>query len=198
VIELPAAISWIVCGRRQRRVRPLLVAFLLCASTGRAQHVTEPSLTAAFVYNFAKFTVWPPDVLPATATFTACVLGENRVRDALERTVKDRQLAGHSISVLQVQLEGALRSCHLLYVSGVAPTQVVAILAAVHGAPVLTISDLDDFARQGGNAQMFVENGRMRFDLNLEVTKRSRLQFSSKLLVLAAHVLDAPKTTGAQ
>ena len=73
----------------------------------------------------------------------------------------------------QVQLAGKLRSCHLLYVSGVTPAQVTAIVAAVQGAPVLTISDIDDFADQGGIAQMFVENGKMRFDLNLEVAKRS-------------------------
>jgi hypothetical protein len=61
---------------------------------------------------------------------------------------------------------------------------------------VLTISDVDDFVRQGGIAQMFVENGKMRFDLNLEVARRSRLDLSSKLLVLAAHVRETPKAAG--
>jgi hypothetical protein len=39
---------------------------------------------------------------------------------------------------------------------------------------------------------VFVENGKMRFDLNLELAKRARLQLSSKLLVLAARVHDGP------
>ena len=43
---------------------------------------------------------------------------------------------------------------------------------------------------------MFVENGKMRFDLNLEVARRSGLQLSSKLLALAAHVHDGPKAAG--
>ena len=144
---------------------------LLCTSAGRAQDVTESSLKAAFIYNFAKFTEWPADVLPATATFTACVLGDNATRDALDRIVKGRQLSGRTISVSEVQLGVGLRSCHLLYLSGVTPAQIAAIVAAVRGAPVLTISDIDDFARGGGIAQMFVENGKMRFDLNLDVAK---------------------------
>ena len=49
-------------------------------------------------------------------------------------------------------------------------------------------------APKRGIAQMFVENGKMRFDVNLGVARRSRLQLSSKLLALAAHVLDEPKT----
>jgi hypothetical protein len=124
------------------------------------------------------------------------VLGDGAIRDALERTVKGRLLSGRDISVSQVQLDGKLRSCHLLYVSGITPAQLTATVAALRGAPVLTISDADDFVRQGGIAQMFVENGKMRFDLNLEVARRSRLDLSSKLLVLAAHVHDGPKAAG--
>jgi hypothetical protein len=171
----------------------LATAFLLSTSIGRAQNVTESSLKAAFIYSFAKFTGWPEDTLPATATFSACVLGDGSIRDALERTVKGRLLSGRDISVSQVQLDGKLRSCHLLYVSGITPAQVTAVVTAVRGAPVLTISDADDFVRQGGIAQMFVENGKMRFDLNLEVARRSGLQLSSKLLALAAHVHDGSK-----
>jgi YfiR/HmsC-like len=183
-------------ARGRRCAGAVLAAVLLCPSTAPAQDVTEPSLKAAFIYTFAKFTEWPEDILPTTATFTACVLGDGPIRDALERTVKGRQLWGRGIRVSQVQLDGKLRSCHLLYVSGVTLAQVEAIVAAVRGAPVLTISDVDDFARQGGIAQMFVENGKMRFDLNLEVARRSRLDLSSRLLVLAAHVRDGLKAAG--
>jgi hypothetical protein len=181
-------------GRVRRRGGAVLAALLLCASTGGAQNVTESSLKAAFIYSFARFTEWPQDVLPTTGPFTACVLGDSPIRDALERTVKDRQLSGRGVSVLLVQFDGNLRSCHLLYVSGVTPTQIAGIVAAVKGAPVLTISDVDSFAQQGGIAQMFVENGKMRFDLNLEVAKLSRLQLSSKLIVLAARVKDGTKS----
>jgi hypothetical protein len=80
--------------------------------------------------------------------------------------------------------------------SGVTKTQITAIVAAVRGVPVLTISDTDDFARGGGIAQMFVENGKIRFDINLDVAKESRLQLSSKLLALAAHLRGGPGAQG--
>jgi hypothetical protein len=192
VIRHPA-MSRTACARGRRCAGAVLTAFLLCASTGGAQDVTESSLKAAMIYNFAKFTDWPEDILPAAATFTACVLGDVTVRAALERNGKARQLSGRDVRVSQVEVDGKLRSCNLLYVSGVTPAQVAAIVAAVQGAPVLTISDLDDFSRSGGIVHMFVESGSMRFDLNLEVAKRSRLQLSSKLLVLAAHVNQGNK-----
>jgi hypothetical protein len=172
----------------------VVLILLVCVSTGRAQDVTEPSLKAAFIYNFAKFTEWPQGVVPTTSPFVACVLGERPIQMALERIVKDRRFTGREISVVAVRLDGQLRACHLLYVSGVSPAQVASVVEAVRGAPVLTVSDVDDFALQGGIAQMFVDNGKMRFDLNLEVAKRAGLQLSSKLLLLAVHVHDKPQT----
>jgi hypothetical protein len=152
--------------------------------------VTEPSLKAAFIYNFARFTEWPTDALPPTAAVSACVMGDRDITEALERIVKGRQLAGHAISVSPVEAGGKLRSCQILYMSGLTTSQLAATVTAVRGAPVLTISDAENFVQQGGIAQMFVEDGKMRFNLNLSVSKVSRLQLSSRLLALAAHVHD--------
>jgi hypothetical protein len=176
------------------RCAAAVVAVSVCwAAAGRAQDVTEPSLKAAFIYNFAKFTEWPAEGLPLAAAFNACVLGDPAIGDALERSVKGRQLSGHAITVTRLPIDGALRSCHLLYLSGVTSAQIASIAATLRGLPILTIGDADDFSHLG-IAHIFVENGKMRFNLNLELAKRSRLQLSSKLLALAAHVHDGPGT----
>jgi uncharacterized protein DUF4154 len=180
-----------VPSRRRWRAATAMVLLLLCDRTAWPQDVTEQALKAALVYNFAKFTEWPEDALKATTSFTACALGDDAA-DALARAVKDRRLAGRGINVLRLKVGGPVRSCHLLYVSGAPATETAAIMAAVRGAPVLTISDAEDFGRLGGIAFVFVENGRMRFDINLDVARRARLQLSSKMLALAAHVLEGP------
>src|SRR5262249_9937071 len=131
------------------RPRPIASAWRLAAAaalvmvgapTAHAQDVTEPSLKAAFVYNFAKFTEWPDDVLPAAGSFTACVLDEGAVGDALERAVRGRQVAGRQVAVQRVRLGSALRGCHLLFISGLSEAEVNTVMTAVKGAAVLTIS----------------------------------------------------------
>jgi len=190
-----SAIFRVTSMRWWRCAAAVLTASVLGAPSAHTQDVTEPSLKAAFIYNFAKFTEWPADGLTTAAAFNACVLGDPAIGDALERAVKGRMLSGHTISVLRLQLDGPLRTCHLLYVSGVSTMQITAIATNLRGMPVLTIGDSDDFSRLGV-AHIFVESGKMRFNLNLELAKRSRLQLSSKLLALAAHVHDGPGTAG--
>ncbi|MFN2444595.1 MAG: YfiR family protein [Vicinamibacterales bacterium] len=178
-------------GQRLRIGAALATLVLLCASTSRGQDVTEVALKAAFIYNFAKFTEWPLEVLPSAASLTACVIGDAAVGDALQRAIKGRTVAGHSMSVSPVTADGSLQTCHLLYLSNLPAKQAAQIAAGLRGSSVLTISDIDEFARLGGIAQFFVENGKMRFSINLESAKRSRLQLSSKLLALAALVESA-------
>jgi hypothetical protein len=59
------------------------------------------------------------------------------------------------------------------------------VVAALHDAPVLTISDSAGFTDAGGMAQLFFERGLLRFSIKVEAVKRARLQMSSRLLVLA-------------
>ena len=101
------------------RIGPFTIAVvLLMRALASAQDVTESALKAAFIYNFAKFTEWPADVLSGAEPFVLCVLGDSTVSDALERTVKARVLAGHSLTVSYVEPGAQPRTCHGLYVSG--------------------------------------------------------------------------------
>jgi hypothetical protein len=165
---------------------------LLCGPAALAQDVTESSLKTAFIHNFVKFTVWPPDVLPPAAPLVACVLGDAAFVGVLANHVKGHPVDGHAIVVSGIASDGMLRSCHLLYVTGIAAKAAARAVSVLADAPVLTLSDVDQFARIGGMAQLYVEDGTLRFRVNLNTTKRSGLQLSSRLLSLATIVQDNP------
>jgi hypothetical protein len=71
-----------------------VASVLLVPGPASAQEVTEAALKAAFVYNFAKFTEWPADAMPASSPIMMCVHGDPAVADALARAVKGRVIAG--------------------------------------------------------------------------------------------------------
>lgn len=158
---------------------------LFAALRAFAQDVTEPALKAAFVYNFAKFTDWPKDAVPAKAPFTICVLGDAAVADAVARLSKDRDVAGRPIAVSRLGTDGAPQGCQVLYLSKIPAAQATAALKAVREAPVLTLSDSDHFLERGGIAELYFEHGQLRFDVDLESAKRAQLKISSRLLALA-------------
>jgi hypothetical protein len=163
-----------------------LATLLLTAITATAQDVTEPALKAAFIYNFAKFTEWPAEVIPEGEPMVLCVLGDIAISEALEQAVRGRMLAGHSMTVVQAApVVKPSEGCHLLYISATPAGHAAKVVAAMREEPVLTISDAEGFTQHGGIAQFFFEHGQLRFNIHLESARRARLKLSSRLLALA-------------
>jgi hypothetical protein len=153
-----------------------------------AQTAAAATLKAAFLYNFAKFTEWPTDVLPPGQRLLLCVVGDNAVADALEETIKGRAHEGHELAVELMRADQSFSSCHLLYVDGREARRSAQVLNALKGATILSVGDAENFAEQGGIAQLILENNQMRFAINVTAVDRARLRLSSKLLGLATIV----------
>jgi hypothetical protein len=172
----------------RRRLPAVVLALLLAAPALTAQTASAPALKAAFVYNFAKFAEWPADA-PKAGPLTICVLGDLLIASELDSTIKGRTIDGREVVILRVQPD-ALRACHVLYLSGFEAKRWQQIIDDLKGAPVLTVSDADHFAEAGGIAGLFIDDGKVRFAVNIEAAKRARLQISSRLLSLAKLVKD--------
>jgi hypothetical protein len=163
-----------------------ITALLATRVAPAAQNVTEPALKAAFILTFAKFTQWPDKGMAPSERRILCVLGDRAIGDALARVVKGRLLAGHNMDVTQATAAELPRaSCHVLFVAGVSVTEAASLIEGLRDTPVLTISDVNGFTRVGGIAQLFFEQGHLRFTIHHEAAKRARLQLSSQLLKLS-------------
>jgi hypothetical protein len=143
------------------------------------------ALRAAFMYNFAKFTEWPANLIPSDQPIVFCVTDDAPMAVALEQIVKGRAVGGHALAVRRVGLDRGVRACHLLYVSGLDAKRTSELLGTVEHLPVLTVGDFERFAQMGGVASFFVEDGKMRFAINIDSAQRAGLRVSSKLLMLA-------------
>jgi hypothetical protein len=171
----------------------------LCASSAAAQAPRPSEVKAAFLAKFAKFADWPADALPANAPITFCVMGDDEVAGAIERLDRARAGEARELKVLRLKADilsrredPTLRSCHMLYASGLDSKLWPVLLSAIEGAPVFSVSDSEGFAERGGVAALYVELKRMRFAINIDTVRRSGLHLSSGFLDLARIVKDDP------
>jgi hypothetical protein len=172
------------------RRRTLALVLLLTAGPlvglHASQDAREAEIKASFLYNFARFAVWPVDVVPPGAPLTFCVLGDWFVAQSLEKTIQRKTIDGHSLIVARLKDDGGLRSCQMVYAGRVDKARALELLGALDGVPVLTVSDLDTFTELGGTATFFIDDeNRMRFIVNMDSARRSKVQLSAQLLRLA-------------
>ena len=184
----------------RRRTAPRLWRWIACilllpswlstsnAATPEKARPTQYDVEAAYLFDFGKFIAWPP-APEADAPFLICIIGDDPFGPVLDRTVAGESLRGRSVQDKRVLRPQDAIGCSILYISGSESSRLSKILSVLQEAPVLTVSDIPDFVRQGGMIQFVVREGRVRFEVNLASAHRSSLTMSSELLKVALEVV---------
>lgn len=179
-----------------RRVRfaPLLaLAVVSTLAAAAAEQVGEADVKAAYLFNFTRFVEWPEGTPPPSDPFRLCVLANPTMTSLVERTMAGESVKGRvSETAVPASIEDA-RRCQILFVGQTEMTRARPMLAALRDHPVLTVSDAHRFADVGGVIEFVRVDDHVRFRVNLEAAKRSRLSISSRLLRVAFEVAGAPK-----
>jgi uncharacterized protein DUF4154 len=182
------------------RVRPwcavvasIATAATLVAAPGRptgdgVSAAPDVAVKAAFLYNFAKFVEWP--ALAAGARLVVCAVGDDAIAAALVETVRGQNISGHQIDVSRPHDSRAWRDCHVLFITDAETRRSAGGLNELKMLPVLTVSDGKGFAMAGGIIELYLEDAKIRFVINVDAGERSGLRLSSRLLLLAKVIRD--------
>jgi hypothetical protein len=179
------------CLQRASR-RAALAGLLYCAGLAHAQQghaatVGEYQVKAACLYHFAKFVEWPAAAMKGEVVLVG-VLGKDPFGPALEFMFQDKTLQGRRFEVRRVSHVSEAQPCHVLFLNVNDEVELRRALESLSGSPVLTVGNHHLFVASGGMIQLFVEENKVRFDINLTAAKKSGLAISAQLLRLARNV----------
>lgn len=165
----------------------ILNVLLLLSGHGPAQTLpTEYQIKAAFIFNFARFIVWPPKAFPQPASpLIIGILGDNPFHDDLQRTLRDKTVDNHPLVIRELSSPAEATNCQILFISTSEKPRLTQILQGLKGASVLTVAEMDRFTENGGMINFVQEGTKIRFQINNEAAIREGLKISSKLLSLA-------------
>ena len=181
---------------RRSRVRALVAAaaaIIAVLSGVHAEPTPAPSredqFKAAYLFNFVKFVEWP--AASASDVLTVCFVSASGVLDALNVRIDEKRVGTRRLVTRSVKAGDTLSGCDALYVDSTAID--LKHYETVSDAPVLTVSDAKSFARDGGMIELFAENNRLRFNVNLARAQKAGLRINANLLQLAATVEKGDK-----
>lgn len=192
-------------GQRRRigRIYTLILIVAMCALTigavapGQALSPSEYQVKAFFLYNFVKFVEWPAEAFPSTeAPIIIGIVGEDPFGGVLDETIKSKTINGRPLTIKRLKKGQDLGSCHILFISLSEKGRLGQILENLKGSSVLTVSEIERFAHLGGTIHLFIEENKVRFEINADIAERARLKISSKLLALAKVVRDGHRIGG--
>jgi hypothetical protein len=142
---------------------------------------SEYQVKAAFIYSTLKFVRWPT---LAHDGASVCVLGDNPFGKDLQaiagRTVRDKVL-----TVKNVRTVPEAKECSIVFISKSEKSNLLEIIAQLSGSQVMTVGDTEGYGEKGVVLNFYREHTKVRFQINLEAAKKSKLKLDSRLLKLA-------------
>jgi len=161
----------------------LLLSLGICINqTARADEGLEAKVKAAYLFHLVKFIDWPglpPDEI------RICVYG-SKTMAVLLNELSDRQVKERALKITADD-PSDLSRCQVIFISR-AEKKWRGILEKATGLHILTVSDHEDFASQGGMVGFYAAGGKIRLEINPTTAQNAELKLSSKLLELARTV----------
>ena len=193
---------------------PIVIFILLAAASLSAQSQDDSSqnreykIKAAFLYNFIKFVDWPEESAVADDEAVVMgIIGKDPFGDAFE-PVRNKKVKGNDTIIKYYQgfkelkkieeddsseyeiIVTELRKCHLLFICSSEKDNLVDILNLVKSYNVLTVGETPGMLEANGIINFLLEENKVRFEINLNAARDSKLTIRSQLLRLARMVIE--------
>ncbi len=177
----------------RRVLEAVVLGLLLICFTLWGQVSREYDVKAVFLLNFFQFVQWPAEAFPEPDTpFVIGILGTDPFRRTLDKVVSGETVQNRKVVVRRYDRVEQARICHILFISTSEVRRVSHLLAELKGQPILTVSELEDFAHRGGMVRFYVQDAKVRLQINNEAARAAGLVISSKLLRLAEVIPPNP------
>ncbi len=167
-----------------RRILRFIKAISLCilvqlslAVSAFAEEDRELSLTAAFIYNFAKYTEWQAGRFEDPAEpFLFCYFSSSAVASHLP-LLEGRKIRECDVSIKTIESLSEAKDCAVLYVDSrpFKKQELGSISALVVGRDIDT-----------ADIKLFVSRDVLQFSIDTESAQNKGLKFRSQLLKIAA------------
>lgn len=164
-----------------------VVAFAGVRAHAQTLYGLEYKVKAGFIYNFAKFIEWTE---ANTGHDPNCIL-IGIIPDTPETDVffslRDKSVGGKRIEVKKFKdvRDKGVEQCHIIFFDSKDETCIRESLLIVKYRSVLTVGHMEGFIHAGGIINFFTEEGRLRFEVNLNAAKRARIKLGSQILMSA-------------
>jgi len=156
----------------------------------------EIQVKAAFLFKFVKFIEWPSESFAdPDAPICIGIIGEEPLKKVLEDAVLGEIIHGRKLVVQYFRTIEDIKQCQLLFISRSEKGRLAEIISSLDRQPILTVSDIEGFPRNGGAIRLYLEDKKFRFEINPTVAQDHKVKISAQLLQLAK-IVGANHDTG--
>lgn len=166
----------------------LALAVLAAALPAQAADNGLTPLRAGFLVNFAKLASWPDNRFDSTTTpLRLCIVAETPSFEAIRSLVSGKAVGSRNLEAVSISDARSARTsgCHLAYLGPEKQARYAELVPLLAASGALVVDEGSRFTWPDGMIRLFVEDGRMRFEINLDAIEKAGLKIDPRLIRLA-------------
>ncbi|MFT4537719.1 MAG: hypothetical protein ACI841_004171 [Planctomycetota bacterium] len=182
---LVGIVSWTLClGGVAESMHASTVAN--SEKQGSEEAAREYEIKGAFLLSMIKFTKWPKNALGSSkGPIKVLIIGNNPFEKTLEDFLKTKDAHGRKFSVSYAKSVPTKLDAHVVFIKDVDDASRNKLIKQCHQGSILLVGDRAGLAKTGVCIGFYLDNRRVRFEVNVDALKQSQLSASSELLKVA-------------
>lgn len=163
---------------------PALLAIHAGPALAQGAMVSEYALKSALLFKLPQF-VYRPEA-ERKGRLSICLLGSNPFGGALEKLAQT-PIDGQAVRYAKLAGPAEAGECDFVFISRGETGNLDALLRTLGRLPVVTVSDIDGFARAGGMVEFATggEGAAINILINRKAAQKQNIEFNAQLLRLA-------------
>jgi len=156
--------------------------------TPEAGDVSRAKLETAFIYQFTNYIEWSArdPAQQEARPFVITILGDSPIENEFNELSKAKKVKNRPIKVLRVASAKLIsKESDIVFVATGSVDVLHEVVSKAKGSGALIVSDSQGFATEGAMINFFLDDGRLRFEINRHKLEGEHLVMSSQLLKLA-------------
>lgn len=144
---------------------------------------------AVYLFHFANFIEWPESSFNNNDSFNICINGKTEINKYIHE-IEGENVKGKKIKINKNVSGEDIQNCQILFVSRAGVLKLNQIKDILQNNSILLVSDKQDYIRDGGMIEYFIQNNKLRVAINIDSVNKNGLRISSKLLRIAKVVSE--------
>ena len=141
------------------------------------------SAHSLLLYKYTGYVTWPKLVMEGDIkNIDLCIIGDDTLQRIDDIAARAIQVSKVKINIRRNAENGDLTNCNIAYISKSKQDDYKNYIAKMAGFPVLTVSEISDFQKNGGIIGLQLKDGKVSFAVNLKNAETSNLKISADML----------------
>lgn len=147
---------------------------------------------AVYLYNYISYVEWPQIIYEGeTKKVSLCIIGRDTLGEHIDKVAqKAAELGQLKIDIRRNVGIDSAEECNIVYISRSEADNYPLYLSHLGNSAVLTVSEIENFAKKGGGIEFVVRQGKQGFVVNNRQAKAQKLKIRPELLEISTEVLE--------